>query len=52
MAVSPSFCFSDTSSESVLSCSSISYYSICMVAISHIEEPGSLVMARAHMEHP
>ena len=36
MAVSPSFCFSDTSSESVLSCSSNSYYnySICMVAIS------------------
>ena len=36
MAVSPSFCFSDTSSESVLSCSSNSYciHSICMVAIS------------------
>ena len=45
MAVSPSFCFLDTSSESVLSCSSNSY----LYGGNILYEPGSSVMARSRI---
>ena len=52
MAVSPSFCFSDTNSESVLSCSSNSYYIVYAWWQYLVGAWQFIVMARAHMGYP